>query len=189
MEGGKTHKQANEERAWLTPGKEELVFNFLCETAACGFPFSHKHTKDAIDKILSKRLGDGFPISRVGCNWTSRFQQKHSEYLKIARSRPLEEKHGRAVNPANDALWWAIFEDAITEFNIKPENMYGSDEIGIQPCGQGKHKHIFAAQGASVPYQQCAGTQKNITVIVTICADGTSTHPSVIFKRQTFNVC
>ena len=71
---------------------------------------------------------------------------------------------------------------------IKHENMYGSDEIGVQPCGQGKREHVFAAQGTGVPYQQHAGTRENITVIVTICADGTSIRPSVIFKGKAFNV-
>jgi len=104
-EGGKTCQEANEECSWLSLGEEELIVNFLCETVAHGFSFSHKRTKEAVDKILAERLGDEFPTEGVGVNWTYQFQKKHQDCLKIACSQPLEEKRGRAVNPANDALW------------------------------------------------------------------------------------
>jgi hypothetical protein len=38
------------------------------------------------------------------------------------------------------------------------------------------------------PYQQRGGTRENITIIVTICADGTSTPPAVIFKGNAYQV-
>ena len=172
-EGGHTRTQANEDCSWLTPAGEELVVHFFCETAARGFPFSHRRTKKVIDKILAERLGDKFPIEGVGINWTYQFQQKHKDCLKIAHSRPLKDKCGRAVNPENDALWWVIVEDAITIYKIKPPNMYGSDEIGVQPQGQGEQEYVFAAAGKGAPQQQQARSQENITIIVTICADGT----------------
>jgi len=92
VEGGKTCQEANEERSWLSTGEEELIVNFLCENAACGFSFSHKHTKEAVDKILAERLGNEFPTEGVCVNWTHRFQKKHQDHLKVACSRPLEEK-------------------------------------------------------------------------------------------------
>lgn len=33
-------------------------------------------------------------------------------------------------------------------------------------------------------YQQQDGNKKNITLIVTVCADGTSTPPAVVFKGK-----
>ena len=37
-------------------------------------------------------------------------------------------------------------------------------------------------------YQQHDGIQENITVIVTVCVDGTATPPAVIFKGQGFQM-
>jgi hypothetical protein len=37
-------------------------------------------------------------------------------------------------------------------------------------------------------YQQIGGDHENITVIVTICADGTSTPPAVIFMGKGYQV-
>jgi glycine cleavage system protein P-like pyridoxal-binding family len=76
--------------------------------------------------------------------------------------------------------------ETIEKYSILPENIYGTDEIGIQTQGGGEHEYVFGARQKAAPYQQRSGTRENITVIVTICADGTSTPPAVIFKGKVF---
>jgi len=46
----------------------------------------------------------------------------------------------------------------------------------------------MGARKAGPQYPQRGGNRENITVIVTICADGTTTPPAVIFKGQAFQV-
>ena len=58
----------------------------------------------------------------------------------------------------------------------------------ITTQGGGEHEHVFGARKKAAPYQQRGGTRENITVIVTICADGTSTPPAVIFKGNAYQV-
>jgi hypothetical protein len=60
--------------------------------------------------------------------------------------------------------------------------------VGIQAQGGGKHEYVFGGRKKAAPYQQRAGTRDNITVIVTICADGTSTPPATIFKGSAYQV-
>ena len=76
----------------------------------------------------------------------------------------------------------------IEKYNIKLHNIYGTDEVGIQAQGGGEHKYIFDAHKKAAPYQQHARTQDNITVIVMICTDGTSTPPAAIFKGSAYQV-
>ncbi|PPQ95582.1 hypothetical protein CVT25_000809 [Psilocybe cyanescens] len=52
----------------------------------------------------------------------------------------------------------------------------GEEKIVVEFCTKGD------------PYQQRAGTRENITGIVTICADGTTIRPAVIFKGNAYNV-
>jgi hypothetical protein len=50
-------------------------------------------------------------------------------------------------------------------------------------------EHVINLQKKKGPqYQQQAGTRENTTVIVTICADGTSIPPTVIFKGAAYQV-
>ena len=186
--GGMTRERANENRRWLSNGEEDIVIGFIVEIANRGFPLSHRRLKEHVDSICRARLGNKFPKNGVGLNWTYRFSQRNSERIKIVRSQPLEDKHGRAANPYTNAAWYKMVEDTLEKYSIKPHNIYGSDEVGIQTQGGGEREHVFGAHKKAAPYQQHGGTRENITVIVTICADGTSTPPAVIFKGNAYQV-
>jgi hypothetical protein len=186
--GGMTRERANEGRSWLTDSEVDIVIDFINEMAHRGFPLSHKRLKEHVDDICSARLGASFPVNGVGENWTYRFSKKYSERIKVARSRPLEDKRGRATNPHNNEAWWKLLGDTITKYKIKEENIYASDEVGIQAQGGGEREYVFGPRTKAVPYQQRSGTRENITTIVTICADGTSTPPAVIFKGNAYQV-
>jgi hypothetical protein len=141
-----------------------------------------------VDLICRARHGSKFPATGVGMNWTYRFSKRHSTHLKLASSRPLEDKWGHAINPHTNAAYWLILGDSLTEYVIKQHNTYGSDEIGVQTQGGGERETVFAEQGKGTPYQQHAGTRENIMVIVTTYADGTSTPPAIIFKGSAYQV-
>ncbi|KZP28033.1 CENP-B protein, partial [Athelia psychrophila] len=64
---------------------------------------------------------------------------------------------------------------------------YGVDETGIQPGG-GTRERVIGTKGKKVQHQQRDGNRENITVIVSICADGTSLPPAVIFKGLAFQL-
>ncbi|KIJ93023.1 hypothetical protein K443DRAFT_37672, partial [Laccaria amethystina LaAM-08-1] len=66
--------------------------------------------------------------------------------------------------------------------------IYGCDEVGIQAQGGGEREYIFGTRKKAAPYQQRAGTRDNITVIVTICTDGTTTPPAAIFKGNAYQI-
>lgn len=153
-----------------------------------GFPYSHKWTKEVVDMVCTARLGDDFPEKGVGINWTYRFGKRQAHWIKMSKSRPLEDKRARAGNLANDTMWWDLLKHALTKYNIDPENIYGADEVGIQAGGHGEKEHVFGPCTKEVPYQQRSGSRENITVICTICADGSTIPPAVIFKGSAYNV-
>jgi len=78
--------------------------------------------------------------------------------------------------------------EIIEKYMIKPKNIDGSDEVGIQAQGQGKCEFVFGSCTKATPYQQCSGSHENITVIITICADGSTTPPAIIFKGSAYNI-
>jgi hypothetical protein len=96
--GGCNQEEANEHRRWLTPVEEDIVATFTIEMGARGFPLSHRRLKEHVDQIVRARLGSKFPIQGVGKNWTARLMLRLSDRLKMADSRPLEDKRGRAVS-------------------------------------------------------------------------------------------
>lgn len=186
--GGNTRKKANAERAWLNDAEVNVVIEFINEMAAHGFLISHTRLKEAVDLICGARLGKEFPVMGVGKNWTYRFSKKYADCIKISRSRALEDKRGCAANPSNDEAWWKMLGEIIEKYMIKPKNIYRSDEVSIQAQGQGECEFVFSPRTKAAPYQQHSGLHESITVIVTICADGSTTPPAVIFKGSAYNV-
>lgn len=186
-DGGRTASEAQADRAWLTDAETDVVINFIIEMADRGFPLSHRRLKEHVDMLCRSRLGDAFPEKGVGINWTYKFAMKHRDRLKLSDSRPLEDKRGRAVNPHTNKAWFDLLEETIRKYDIQPEDTYGTDEVGVQSRGT-ERERVFGARRQGAQYQQRGGTRENTTVLVTICADGTSLPPLVIFKGSAFQV-
>jgi hypothetical protein len=185
--GGKSKAVSNADRAWLTKEEEKVVVSYIIEMGNRGFPLSHRRLKEHVDTICKARLPTAFPATGVGKKWTNRFAEKHSEEIKLSWSRPLEMKRGRAVNSHTNEAWFDLLGNTITKYNIKEKNTYAVDEIGIHGS-LGQPERVFGAQKQGPQYQQRDGDRENITVLVTICADGTSTAPAVIFKGAAYQV-
>ncbi|KIK21791.1 hypothetical protein PISMIDRAFT_79259, partial [Pisolithus microcarpus 441] len=60
-----------------------------------------------------------------------------------------------------------------------------ADETGFQPGG-GIKEWVLGPAGAKIQHQQRDGNHENVTVMVTICADGEELPPTVIYKGQHF---
>ncbi|KII85726.1 hypothetical protein PLICRDRAFT_145598, partial [Plicaturopsis crispa FD-325 SS-3] len=152
-----------------------------------GFPLSHRRLKEHVDEICRARLGSKFPATGVGKNWTHRFAEKHSERIRVSWSRPLDSKRGRAVNPNTNEAWWSLLKKTLTEFEIEEKNTYGIDEVGCPPYSEDRER-VFGARKLAPQYQQRGGARENITVLTTICADGTAIAPAVIFKGSAYQM-
>ena len=188
--GLRSMPEFNASKGWLTPAESELVIQFTVDTALRGFPLSHRRLKEHVDAICRARLGDAFPSDGVGKQWTSRFLRKHSNRLHPYWTRALDGSRARAVNPTTTKVYFDLLEKVLKggegEEPLPPECIYGMDETGLQQ-GVGVSERVIGPAGQKVQYQQRGGDRENITVLVTICADGTSIPPAVIYKGTGFH--
>lgn len=99
----------------------------------------------------------------------------------------LESKHGQAVNEHTVKAWFTLLHNTVTTHDMEEELTYGTDEMGCNPA-EGRKEQVMGGKKAGPQYQQHDGDQQNITVIVVICADGSSTPPAVIYKGKGFQV-
>lgn len=164
VNGGKSKSLTNEEKGWLLPEEVRTVIAFAKEVENRGFPLNHKRLNEAVDEICRARPGERFPACGVGKNWTGRFVEKHHDELWMYWSHSLDNKRGRAVNPATNKAWYDLLEDVLAgrrddEFEpegaeerreldcepILPENIYGMDESGFPASSSQKEKVIGGA--------------------------------------------
>ena len=83
----------------------------------------------------------------------------------------------------NHTEWVRLLGETIEDVNA--EHIWVADETGFQMNGA-VHECVIGRAGKSTQYQQRDGNHENITVIVTICADGMSITLAVIFKRKSY---
>lgn len=185
--GGRSIADFNAEKGWLTQEEADIVVTYALELADRGFPLSQRRIKEHVDQICRARYGNQFPATGVGKQWTSRFVEKHSERLHPYWSHPLDKSRARAVNEATKDKYFSLLKMAIEgedgEEPVPTELIYGVDETGIQE-GVGVREWVYGRPGKGTQHQQRSGDRENITVIETICADGTSLDPAVIFRGE-----
>jgi hypothetical protein len=132
-------------------------------------------------------MGARFPETGLGKNWATNLITCHYDQLGRYWSRALPSKCGRAVNPVTKEEYFKLLKETQEEYEIADELTYGADETGMQ-TGIGVKEYVVGPKGASVQHQERSGNRENITVLPTICADGTSLAPVIIFKGETFQM-
>ena len=178
--GGKPMAKFNAKKCLLSKEEEEVILGFAEETANWGFPLSHRWLCEHTDLIIKARNPS---FKGVGNNWTDRFVLYHSERIKTIWSSSLEGARAQSANPTNNKEWYDLLAKHIKDTN--PDCIWAADETGIQ-TGTAVKEQVIRAKGKTTQHQTREGNQENITMIVTICADGSSIAPAIIFKGQAF---
>jgi hypothetical protein len=113
--------------------------------------------------------------------WVERFTARHQE-LDPKRPRPLDPKQAHAFNPTTIGKFFNLYEQVINDYEIPPENIYNTDEKGIQ-LGRGKKasrtEHFFG-KGDQHKYVLRSDSLVLITVIETVSATGDLGPPGII---------
>jgi hypothetical protein len=131
----------------------------------------------------------------LGKNWVDRWTAVTPE-LAAYRPKGHESQRAQAANRTNLNDWLTLLGDVMMarrpfkEYpDLKPIDMdcvYGANESGFQACGAHSGEKVYGASKQKLQYQQRGGSRETITVLSTICGDGTALLPSVIFKGEYF---
>jgi hypothetical protein len=166
----------------IKPSEERVLLDAALEASDLGLPWNRDELTYEADAILKAREGEGFVP--VGKYWAQGFLDRHRDELQMSWSRPLDSQRARALNPTVIRHFYhELVRKRVVEAGILPENMYGMDESGFQPSNKGRQR-VIARRGTKNAYKQGGADRENITVLVTICADGTALVPTVVFKGQ-----
>lgn len=180
--GGKPMAEFNAEKCLLSKDEEEVILGFIQETANRGFPLSHRRLREHANSIIKARNPS---FEGVGECWTDRFVLTHSKRIQTIWSTSLEGSRARSANPANNKEWFDLLATHLKD--VDPDCIWAADETGIQ-TGTAVKERVIGTKGKTTQHQTREGNRENITAIVTICADGSSIPPAIIFKGQSFLV-
>lgn len=190
VNGGKSIRETNAEKQWLTPEENEQLVAVILELAEWGHPCNYTRIRELADEILRARLGADFPKSGVGKEWPYRFLERESDRLHRYKARALDDVRSRAVNKTAHEAWCDLVEEVQLRGDdgkpIAPECTWAMDEVGFQPNGKEGYEYVVGATGKKLQYQQRSGSRENMTVCVTIGANGTALRPLVLYSGKDF---
>ncbi|GBE85902.1 DDE-domain-containing protein [Sparassis crispa] len=181
--GGRSVQEAHEEQQKLTPAEEAVLVDFLLQSAERGFPQYIFDIESCANIIRAVRLGP--ECEKVGDDWADRFLNRHHDVLQTHWSKPLDTQRAQAMNPEAKKKWFELVEKFVVQQGIRPEDLYAMDETGCPPSDQGT-SCMVGARGSKTQHKQGGSNRENVTALVTICADGTTLHPTIVFKGKNF---
>ena len=94
-------------------------------------------------------------------------------------------QRAQALNPEAVKHWFDLVEELVVKTEIRRENIYEMDGSGFPSVDQGKTR-VVGGRGTKTQHKQGGANRENTMALVTICADGTSLRPTIVFKGKGF---
>ena len=104
---------------------------------------------------------------------------------------PLDTQRKKADSMDEYRHWYDLVESKIKQYGVLQENVYNMDEKGFSIGTMNKSRRIFTKaqykSGNFLGHQQDGNTEW-VTLVATICADGTSLPPGLIYMAASGDI-
>jgi hypothetical protein len=162
----------------LTSTEEQTIVRYILDLDSRGFAPHLSEVADMADKLLGERSGEP-----VGKNWAARFVTRSSK-LKIAFNRAKDRQRILQEDPKVIGAWFKLVEETIAKYSVHPNDMHNFDETGFQMGVASSSKVVTGCERRARPELVQPGDRDSVTVIQSICADGSHTPPFIIYKGR-----
>lgn len=166
----------------LTRPQEKELINHIHRLSKRGLPPPPSLVANFVTEISGRRPGN---------NWVARFIKRHSQTLDSKYLNTLESARSKADSVKSYNEYFDSLELKIAKYNVQPHNIYNMDEKGFLIGHLTKSKRVFTKSlqesGRLVGAAQ-DGSREWITIIATICADGSTLSPGLIYKGSSGNL-
>jgi len=72
----------------------------------------------------------------------------------------------------------------LKQYDFEPQDIYGFDESGFPFGGDGQRLRVVTHPNTSIQHIQRGGNRENVTVMITVCGDGSTLVPTILFKGK-----
>ena len=117
-------------------------------------------------------------------SWVTRFLHRHHDTLLTAWSTPMESVRHKADSSEKYNQYFTLLHQKMAEHEVLPENTYNMDEKGFMIGVILRAKRCFDRvlyERKQNKQSQHDGNREWVTVLATICADGSTLPPGIIF--------
>jgi Beta-lactamase/Tc5 transposase DNA-binding domain len=164
----------------LSDEQEIMLCNWLTRLDKLGISARPTMLTRAANNALRRNYPGLTPPPTVSHNWTSRFLQRHPEFVK-KKKKPLAVERAQAHSRQTIQAHFDRFQNAVQEYGIADNDIYNFDETGFR-IGIGRpHEVITRRRVRNLPlYLQDPDNRESLTSIEYISAGGQVIPPMVI---------
>ena len=179
--GGKNRVAGHEGQQLITAAEERAIVRWIYRLELAGFPPRIEHVREAVMLLRKEALEENLQ-SIIGQHWITRFLDRHPD-LVAKFSSAFDKKRIKASDPKVLIDHFRRLGGLIRKFDIPEEMWFNMDEKGIMMGKSDRCKVICGRRGRGMTGKLAQdGNRELITVIETICGNGTVLPPLIIFK-------
>ena len=174
VQGSKAEKHENQ--GLLSKPQQRALIAYINKLSGLGLPPTPAMVTHFVFDIVKKHPGKG---------WCQRFCKKWSDHLMSRYLVPLDAARKRSESKREFDVWFELVKQKIEKYEILPGNMYNMDEKGFLIGFLKKSKRVFsktAFESKKMLGNIQDGNREWITLVASICADGSALPPALIYK-------
>lgn len=177
-----SHQTKCENQSILSIQQEHTLVSYINELTERGLPPTPAMLRTFVYDIVHK-----YP----GKDWPHRFCKRWSNCLESRYLTAMDSSRQKADIKESYEHYFSLMKQKIEQYDVQACNMYNMDEKGFLIGVLTKSKRIFTKEALSE--KQLLGNKQDgnrewITVLATICADGSHLSPGLIYKALTGNL-
>jgi hypothetical protein len=166
----------------LTPTQELELVQYIKRLTEQGLPPTREMIQNFSSSLSPRRLSEA---------WVTRFLHRHQLDLTTRWQTGLDRQRHQADSIPKYTSYFDLLHGKIVEHRVQRRFTYNMDEKGFMLGVEGRSKRIFSKSvwekgGGRAAIQD--GNREWITILPTICADGTSLPTGVIFQAKDSNI-
>jgi hypothetical protein len=159
----------------LNPQQEDELVRYIEDLTAKSLPPTRQMIRNFASEISGIYVGEA---------WVSRFLHRHHDMLTTKWSTAMDSNRHAADSYDKYKLYFELLHGKMSEYHVLPHNTYNMDEKGFMIGVVGRTKRVFSKQLWESKRMTSAlqdGSRDWVTVVATICADGTTLPPGIIY--------
>ncbi|CAL4130810.1 unnamed protein product, partial [Meganyctiphanes norvegica] len=181
-------------KALLTAAKEQLLVNFIKDTALRSMPVTKQTLIEAVKEIL-KGVENGHdreyqvPASNFE-GWYKGFRKRHPNL--VIRTPETLTWERRNLSVVMIKQWFSdvksyLNDNGLSDILEDPTRIFNLDEAGFA-LDSGTGEVICIKGNKNCFVEQSNAYKINITILSTVCADGVAVPPFIIYPRRRISV-
>jgi len=166
----------------LDTAQSQALIKYINDVSERGLPPTNHMVRTFASHIAGRLPGP---------HWTSRWVRAHNDQLKSGYLCSIDSARKKADSALYYSLYFELLARKLAEYSIQPQNIYNVEEKGFLIGYLQKTKRIFTKRAFDAGRMQnvCQdGNREWITILATICADGTSLSPGLIYQAISGNI-